>query len=70
MDTVVKDAEHFNGDSVLISEEKIKKAERILFQFVQLCNRVAGRHEPVRDEQKNQEFKGYESLNTVIMLKI
>ncbi|CAF0722793.1 unnamed protein product, partial [Brachionus calyciflorus] len=68
LDTVAKDSELFNGDSVLLSEEKLKKGERILFSFVQLCNRVASRHEPVRDLKKYQEFKGYETLNTDIKL--
>ncbi|CAF1132729.1 unnamed protein product, partial [Brachionus calyciflorus] len=36
--------------------------------FVQLCNRVASRHEPVRDLKKYQEFKGYETLNSDIKL--
>lgn len=65
LETTSRDAEDFNGDSVLLSEEKIKKAERLLFNIMQFCNRVSARHEPVKDPKVYQEFKKYEILNNV-----
>ena len=67
---VSQDSEEFNGDSVLLSEEKIKKAERILFNIIQFCNRVSARHEPVKDPKVFEEFKKYEILNNVNLNKI
>lgn len=64
-DITVRDSDNFSGDAVLTSEENLKKAERCLFQIVQLSNKIINRHEPAKEQEKVDKYMRHESLQTV-----
>lgn len=67
LDQTTQETENFNGDSVLISEERLKKCDRIVYQFIQFCKKLSTRHElTTKDKKKNEEYNKYEDLQKVI----
>lgn len=64
-EVTVRDSENYSGDAVLASEDSIKKAERCLFQLVQLSNKIISRHEQAKEQEKVDKYMRYESLQTV-----
>ena len=61
-----RESENFTGDVVLISDEKIKKAERTIYQLIQMCNKITSRHQPSKDKEKLEKYMKYEKLQNVI----
>jgi hypothetical protein len=61
----MRQLEDFNGDAVLISEDKLKKGERIVYTLVQISNTIINRHEPSKDLKKMDEYMRYEQIQQV-----
>ena len=68
IDLVTRESEQFSGDSVLDSEEQIKKAERIVYQLVQICNKVTTRHEDAKEPEKVEKYMRYQTMQHVILI--
>ena len=66
IELVTKESEQFSGDSVLDSEEQIKKAERLVYQLVQICNKVTTRHEDAKEPEKVEKYMRYQTMQHVV----
>ena len=58
----MKEMENYAGDSVFISEEKLKRSERIIFSMVKLCNRLTKLHDMANEKKKSMVLLEYEDL--------
>jgi hypothetical protein len=50
--TNTKELENYAGDSVLGSEEKLKKGERLIFTMIKMCTRLTARHDLANEKSK------------------
>jgi hypothetical protein len=47
-----KELENYAGDSVLVSEEKLKKGDRLIFSMIKMCTRLTARHDLANEKSK------------------
>ena len=63
-ETSIKLTEVFAGDALIVSEEKLKKGERLVSQFFQLCERITFRH-GLSKNGSNEVYMKYETFQHV-----
>jgi hypothetical protein len=67
---VSKENDPFNGNAVIETEEKIKKCDRIIYQLIQICDKVTSRHEHAIEQEKMEKYMKYKLLQNVFYLII
>ena len=62
------ECEKFNGETIMQSEEKIKKSQSFIYKLVTLCTKLINRHDHSSDPEKVKKYMRYQTLQQVNIL--
>ena len=66
LDIIIKQVDNFQGDTALTTEEKVGKCDRILYEWLQLRNKIASRHESAKSKEGNMNLEQLHIVSVLI----